>query len=55
MRLPLKSAKHGGVIPPLLSQSQVEAAGQPSSEIGETIEKMRKMEGMLYRYFRLFE
>ena len=52
MRLPLKSAKHGGVIPPLLSQSQVEAAGQPSSEIGETIEKM---EGMLYRYFRLFE
>jgi CRP/FNR family cyclic AMP-dependent transcriptional regulator len=25
---------------------------QPSSEIGETIEKM---EGMLYRYFRLFE
>jgi CRP/FNR family transcriptional regulator, cyclic AMP receptor protein len=32
-------------------KSQVEA-GQPSSEIGETIEKM---EGMLYRYFRLFE
>ena len=27
-------------------------AGQPRSEIGETIEKM---EGLLYRYFRLFE
>ena len=33
-------------------KSQVEAAGQPRSEIGETIEKM---EGLLYRYFRLFE
>src|ERR1700719_838717 len=32
-------------------KSQVQA-GQPRSEIGETIEKM---EGLLYRYFRLFE
>jgi CRP-like cAMP-binding protein len=28
------------------------AAGQPRNEIGETIDKM---EGVLYRYFRLFE
>src|ERR1700731_1881905 len=33
------------------SKSQIQA-GQPRSEIGETIEKM---EGLLYRYFRLFE
>jgi CRP/FNR family transcriptional regulator, cyclic AMP receptor protein len=32
-------------------KSQVQA-GQPRSEIGETIDKM---EGVLYRYFRLFE
>ena len=32
-------------------KSQVQAS-QPGSEIGETIEKM---EGLLYRYFRLFE
>jgi CRP/FNR family transcriptional regulator, cyclic AMP receptor protein len=32
-------------------KSQVEV-GQPHSEIGETIEKM---EGMMHRYFRLFE
>jgi CRP-like cAMP-binding protein len=32
-------------------KSQVRAS-QPGSEIGETIEKM---EGLLYRYFRLFE
>ena len=32
-------------------KSQVQA-GQPPSEIGETIDKM---EGVLYRYFRLFE
>src|ERR1700730_901859 len=32
-------------------KSQIQA-GQPRSEIGETIEKM---EGLLYRYFRLFE